>query len=292
VVAAHALEIKNILVPVAGTDDDQVALDLAIDLARRASAHVEVLHTRADPKSVIPFVGEGGSAAMVQDMIDSAARDAEQRAARARLAFDSAAAGLPVTDEPGTADGASVDWHEATGREAHWVVRRGRLADLVVAARPTDPDDIEQAVMLEAALFDSGRAVLLAPPQLPAQTGTKVAIAWNGSAQAARAVGEAMPFLRAAEEVIVLTVEEGGELPDDPEALAASLAWRGVPATVHSVKSADGGTGATVLDEAQRLGCDLVVMGAYGHSRLREMVLGGATRQALTATALPILMSH
>ena len=145
------------------------------------------------------------------------------------------------------------------------------------------------AATIDAALFDTGRPVLVAPPTAPTTVGSRILIAWNGSSQASRAVAFAMPFLEKAQEVTIAVGGHEGHVP--AASLAVYLERHGIRAAVENF-SVTGSIGKAILDRAGRLGADMIVMGAYGHSRLREMMLGGATREVLSAATLPVLMAH
>ena len=144
----------------------------------------------------------------------------------------------------------------------------------------------------ETALFEGGRPILLAPPTPPKSLGESIVIAWNGSTETARAVAFAMPFLRSAGRILVLTVE-GGMVPGpSAEDLARALACEGVDAA-HKALPADRRTpGETFLAEAADFGCDLLIKGAYTQSRLRQMIFGGPTSHLLAYADLPVLMAH
>jgi nucleotide-binding universal stress UspA family protein len=133
--------------------------------------------------------------------------------------------------------------------------------------------------------------VLVAPPKAPAKLGGTVAIAWNGSAQAARAVEGALPFLAGAK-VTVLTAAEKDEFVAAPAELSAYLAWHGVSASTATVEADSDAAGEALLAEAGKLGADLLVMGGYGHSRVREVILGGVTYHVLGNAEIPVLMAH
>jgi len=146
---------------------------------------------------------------------------------------------------------------------------------------------------LEAALFESGRPVLLAPPSPRPQMGTNVLIAWNCSTEQARATAFAMPLLERASRVVVLTVEGGAAVPGPTgQQLCRYLQLSGVPARSLTV-SLDGRlTGEAVLVHANALGYDLLIKGAYTQSRLRQLVFGGTTRYILNNATLPVFMAH
>jgi nucleotide-binding universal stress UspA family protein len=145
---------------------------------------------------------------------------------------------------------------------------------------------------LEAALFESGKPVLIVPKAAPAALGRNILIAWNGSTEQAHTNAFAMPFLKRAEKVTVLASE--GHIGDGPGAEPAALHLRrnGVNATALTVKTGDRTTGEVILDHATSLGCDLLVKSAYTQSRLRQMIFGGATRHILAHASLPVLMAH
>jgi nucleotide-binding universal stress UspA family protein len=142
-------------------------------------------------------------------------------------------------------------------------------------------------------LFESGRPVLLAPPAAPKQIATNIMIHWNGSTEQARANAFAMPLLRLAERVTVLTVVDGQEVAGPAAAdIIRQLQHNGIPAKPVRVKLGDRSTGEAVLDAARAEGCDLLVKGAFTRNRLRQMIFGGATSHIMEYTDLPVLMAH
>lgn len=274
------MAIKSILVLLSGGADDAAPVSAAFALAQRFAAHLEVLHVRPDPNAVAPFIGEGASGTMVQEMIDAASRDAAARERKAVALFEDARAKAPQ---------ANAEWRVETGREADAAVRRGRLVDLIVAPRPAE--EVEGQVTVEALLFDSGRPVLLMPPAPPSGIGSRIVIGWNGSGPAARAVAEARPFLAEADHVQVIAVRNSGAGDVDADELVQALAWRGVSAKGAMIESGDG-VGTALRRACESGSADLLVMGAYGHSRLRELVLGGATLEIIRRGDVPVLMAH
>ncbi len=287
------MTIKVVLTPLHGGDTDSAALAAALSVARQFSAHVDVMHVRADPRTMIPYIGEGMSGVLVEEMMASAEQQATERAARARKLFDDwrAQEGLPLAEQPG--DGPGCAWVELVGRADVMVARRGRLADLIVVSRPSGEDVAATATeTLEAALLESGRPLLVAAAA-PAETlGRRIAIAWNGSAEAARAVGAALPLLADAGSVSVIAVGDTAPPEAGGDALVAYLARHAIEARLNSVEAGGAPVGKTLLAEAEGARADLLVMGAYTHSRLRELVFGGVTREVLGAADLPVLMAH
>ena len=286
--------IKVVLTPLYGIPSDESALATAVAVARKFAAHVDVMHVRADPRTMIPYIGEGMSGALIEEMITSAEQQADERSRRVRAAFDDwrAKTGLPLAEAAG--EGPSCNWVETVGRPDASVARRGRLADLVVVSRPEAEAAVTTiAETLEAALLESGTPLLVAASR-PADTiGSHVAIGWNGGLESARAVAAALPFLTGAEATTIVTVGSPAPPEADAPALEAYLARHGVKAQTRNVE-AEGGksVGETLLTTATEAGADLMVMGAYTHSRLRELVFGGVTREVLAAADMPVIMAH
>jgi nucleotide-binding universal stress UspA family protein len=275
------MTIKTILALADGGNGTATTLQTAIAVARRFGAGLDVLHVRADVETMVPVIGEGMSGAMVEQMMSAMAQTVETRAARARAAYEQVCSVAGIVSA----------WRETTGRETDIVASAGRLVDLIVVGLPDAESETPLAATLDAALFDTGRPVLVAPAKAGPAVSSRIVIAWNGSAQAARVVAAALPFLQAAERVTVVTVGDIGRSASAPD-LVAYLGRHGIRATHEAVTPEHATVGATLLKQAGQLQADLLVMGAYGHSRLREMILGGATRDVLAASNVPLLMAH
>ena len=181
------------------------------------------------------------------------------------------------------------------GQVASALAGEVRFSDLFVGTRPYgDPN--RQHRIEEAVLFESGRPCLFVPPGSRAPTGYRsVVIAWKNTREAAVAVAAAIPILRAAEQVTVAIVEEDGASEKHGEAvdedIGRYLSRHGVSAEIHLVEGWNN-VSAAVLNEVKRTAADLVVLGAYGHSRMREWALGGVTRDVLSQAAVPVLTAR
>lgn len=288
------MPIKTILVPLDGTEGAQLVLDAAFAVAQHLSAHVEVLHVRADSKNAVPLLGEGMSGAMIEEMIDLAEKEALTRAQKARAMFEEACRrlSLPVVDAPPGPQGPSAAWVEETGREDEVAAQRGRLADLIVVARPTQDSDVTFRMTLNAAIRETGRPVLVIPPGVAKVAARKVAIAWNGSHESSRAVRLAMTFVESADEVFILTAEGGGTRAAAASQLATYLAWHGIQAKTRTFEIADRAGGEDLLKECKGAGADLLIMGAYTQSRVRTLILGGVTSHVLGHADMPVVMAR
>lgn len=288
------MSLKTILVPLGGTDGDVVALKAALSVARDFDAHLDALFVKLDPRDAVPMLGEGMSGAMVDEIMRAAEGEANTHLLTARRHFEAAvsAEGIELRDVPSAIEAPSARWREVVGRAEEVVPTEGRLSDLLVFAHTALDQDSQGYATMETALLSSGRPILLAPKVLPAEIGRTVAVAWNGGIESARAVAGALPFLRSADRVHVLTAETSVTQAAAGRRIAEYLAWHGVNPELTIVKPGSDPVGQAVTAKAAELGVDLLVMGGYGHSRMREMILGGVTRYVLNHAGLPVLMAH
>jgi nucleotide-binding universal stress UspA family protein len=270
--------------------DDAVcdaALAAACLTAQRFNSHVEALYVREVPQII---VSEIIPAAYVTQINDQTGRSAET--ARAHFARGLEPFGLRMAELDGPAHAPTAGWREATGRESEIVGDYGRLFDLIVVARSDRPNAAGWRETAEAALFDSGRPVLVASAVAPRVLGENIVIAWNCSTETARTVAFGMPYLKQAKQVVVLTVE-GGTVPGPTgEEVAQHLRRNAIPATARTAAANGRSIGQAMLAEALALGADLMFKGAYTQSRLRQMIFGGATDHILTAATLPVFFAH
>ena len=238
--------------------------------------------------------GDIGGTMAITSMLDGWIAEARQRAERAQCQFTSFCdrERLAITHTPPVPSGVTAEWHQEVGRESTWVVEYGQACDLITIGRPVDGGGIS-ADTLETALFETGRPLLIpgaGSMNTPAET---IAIAWKPTAQAARAVGAALPFLANSKSITILTVGENERVGEESSAkLVAALAWHGLKVSARHLQPGDGSAADTLLAAARRMGVGLLVMGGYGHSRFREFMFGGFTEQALRSADLPVLMMH
>ncbi|MCZ8150357.1 MAG: universal stress protein [Roseomonas sp.] len=278
------MTIRDILVHLDAAPAAVARLDLAAALARRHGARLTGL---AVIDIVLPPIAapDGGGAAL-GPLLDAMRRDALVEAEGIRTHFEETLSRLGVAGE----------WRVAEGLTAELVARHGRTADLVVLGQPDPESGASNATaVFEGALFSSGRPVLVVPyAGRFTQVGRRALIAWNGRREAARAVHDALPLLAGAEHAVVLAVgPEPTEAEDDPSAeILRHLARHDLSVSAARETATDLDIADILLNRAAESGADLLVMGAYGHSRLREFILGGATRSILRQMTLPVLMAH
>jgi nucleotide-binding universal stress UspA family protein len=289
--------IRTILAPVTGNRPDAAGLHAAFVVAKAFQAHVDALCVTPHPELRAPIEAASIPAPLARKLVTLATEEQARTAASARLAFDefSTKHGADPAQRGNEAapDRVTAGWREATGPLGEIVPEEARLADLVVLARDAEGENITRAA-IETVIFNSGRPLLLAPTGQVPSIGAAPAIAWNGSSVAARAVRASLPFLRQAGEAVILFADpvETGRAAD-PQRLAGYLEWHGITATIRQVTAGHRQVSDALIEDASGAGCDLLVMGAYGHSRVRELVLGGVTRDMLRRdTGLPILVAH
>ena len=272
------MTIKTILAPIRGDGKGEGVLNHALAVARRFDAHIDVIHARARPQDMLPYATIMLTEKMSHDIIESAEASAAAAEANLRKLFDDycAANGVKLVEAPAPdGDGVTASFREETGKQAAIVAVRGRLADLIVVPRP-DGDTQLGANTLESALLETGKPVLMAPDLPLDGIGDTIVVAWNGSAEAARAVDAAMPLLANAGAVNILigSDAESTELP--AEDLMRYMGWHGVEAEIHVFAAGTFDIGEPLMAEAAARNADLLVMGGYGHSRRRELVMAAS----------------
>lgn len=288
------MSIKRILCPLYGSQSDMASLTTGLALSKRFKAQADILFVRPNPTDALPYLGEGISGPVVEDIIETArkAADSAEDQCRDEAAKAAQAAGIELTDET-KADTATARMRIKAGRASDVVAAESRLADLVIVADASARDQASGPNALETCMLAEGRPVLLAPTNAAESVGSSVVIGWDESGEAANAVTAALPFLIDADKVTIVCVDEDG-VSDAPgaRALAEYLTLHNIKADIHLVPEDNRNTGEVLLAEAGTLGADLLVMGGYSHSRLRELVLGGVTRHIRSHATIPVLMAH
>jgi nucleotide-binding universal stress UspA family protein len=283
---------RKLLLPLTGTAAGEAALATSISVARIWKSHVSALHVRIDSRDVAPLAGEGLSGAMIEEMMSATDKESSERSQAVRAMFERFVAqhGIPVCEARPGSEGATASFAGVTGREEDLVAQQARLADLTVVPHPEAGDDVSSSDALHAVLFDSGRPVLIAPHTAPATIGTRVCLAWNGTAESAASVQAALPWMQRAGAVRVLASDGYQRRGPAVQELLPYLALHGVHPDIGIFREVDGSTGAGLLAAAREFGADLLSMGAYSHSRLRQLILGGVTRHVLEHARLPVMM--
>jgi nucleotide-binding universal stress UspA family protein len=277
---------KTILVPVEQHDLMNSTLSIALLLAQKFDSYIEgfALRVAIPTAFALGDVGPLPIPALEQEIVDN------EKRSRSLFEGFMQEHGVPLAADSKTP---SSGWLENAPEGDHFVGSHGRVFDIIVLGKPGRDPKGPRMTTLEAGLFESGRPVLIAPPSPQPQMGANVLIAWNCSTEQARATACAMPILKRASRVIVLTVEGGAAVPGPTgQQLCRYLQLNGVAAKPLTVGLDGRLTGEVILAHAKALGCDLLIKGAYTQSRLRQMIFGGTTRYILSNTELPVLMAH
>ena len=277
---------RTILVPVEQHHLMDSALQTALGLARQFDSYIEgfALRVAIPTAFAIGDVGAVPIPAFEQDFAES------EKHGRSLFESFMREHGVPYG---GDTKALSSGWSRDAPEGDHFVGSHGRVFDVIVLGRPGRDPRGPRMTTLEAGLFESGRPVLIAPPRPQPKMGTNVLIAWNCSTEQARATAFALPILKRAGRVVVLTVEGGAAVPGPTgQQLCRYLQLNEVPARPLTVGLDGRLTGEVILAHAKALGCDLLIKGAYTQSRLRQMIFGGTTRYILSNAELPVLMAH
>ena len=278
---------KTILVPTQNVPAMSSALETAVLLARRTGAYIEgVPLWFGIPEFVVAELATGFSMEIYR-----ARRDDETGGARTLFETFMREHGIQATS--GAAGAPWYGWLEEVSQGESLVGSHGRVFDIIVMNRLDADSTGPYNRAIESALFESGRPVLLAPPVAPTKIATNVMIHWNGSTEQARANAFAMPLLRTADRVSVLTVIGGQDVPGpSAEQVRRQLRYNGIAAEPVNIELDGRSTGEAVLAAAAAQGCDLLIKGAFTRNRLRQMIFGGATSHIMQFADLPVLMAH
>jgi nucleotide-binding universal stress UspA family protein len=278
---------KTILVPTESHGTLRQTVATAVLLARRFESYIEgfALRFRVNEFVAVDMAGAIPLESLREESLDEARR--------ARALFESVMQESAVPRADRNAASLSFGWLDESPEGEAFVGSRGRVFDVIVLGRSQADSTGLHEKAIESALFESGRPLLLAPPSPPRQIATNVLVAWNSSTEQARATAFAMPILRRAERVTVLYVEGGAVVPGPSAAeIVQNLQRNGIAASGMTVGLDGRSTGEAILAVAEKLGCDLLIKGAYTQSRLRQMIFGGATRHILANATLPVLMAN
>jgi nucleotide-binding universal stress UspA family protein len=283
---------KTILVPLEESDVLPSILEVALIVAKRFDSYIEGLYEQPGLTEVV-IAGEG-LGVTPPDLVETFQQQEKERSVRAHELFEEfmKEKGVPLNGGGPPQDHVTAGWveEEIPGRDL--VGNRGRLFDLIVVGRPVRNSATPTMSLLEAALFETGRPVLIAPPKPPSSLGKNVVVSWNGSYETPRCISFAMPLLRESEKVTVLQVEEGMVPGPTANDAAIHLRRNGINAEALNVEAGRRTAGEAVLEEAEKLNADMLIKGAYTRSRIRQMIFGGITNYILDAAEMPVLMCH
>lgn len=274
--------IKDIIVNLSVGRPRDVAGQFATSVAAAFEAHLSGLACAYEP-----VIGGLAFPSVAASVIDAYRAESQAEADRAMRAFEADAKRAGIATDTIMISATASEAAEKFGELA-------RSYDLSIVAQSQPDGDVAEGMAIEAALFSSGRPVLLVPYiQSSGLKLDRVMVCWDGGRNAARAIGDAMPFLRRAKTVDVVTIESHERRNELIGArIAGHLARHGLKVELKPIVAPDAGVPDTILSYAADTSADLIVMGAYGHTRIREFVFGGATSGLLGAMTVPTLMAH
>jgi nucleotide-binding universal stress UspA family protein len=276
--------LNDIVVHVDGAEATKARVGFAVALAKEHGAHL--VGIAFAPTALLPLYGADVGFADMTEVMESV----KVQGVNALQAFEARAKEEGVSAEAKLMQGMSEEF-------PHDFAHAARHVDLAILGQPRDGDPlIGQYALVERCMFASGRPVIIVPaaPEKLALKGTIVA-AWDGSAEAARAINDALTFLKPAARVVLLvgvTAEQGEERGPQTDDMIAHLRRHGVMAEAMRIKASEGDVGRLLLTTAKTLGADMMVMGAFHHSRWREFILGGVTLTVLEEATIPLFMAH
>ena len=286
--------IKRIVVLLAGTPSDQGASQAAVLMAKRLGASVEGLSIKIDPTELMFRLGEGVSAESIDEIIKAAEKNSDEAAARGRAMLEAAAkaAGLQVLSSPPAKDAPGAYAHEVQGPTMDVLTQQMGLADLAVFGEPGDQAPLDLAVRVEHVMMHLRRPVLIARGAIAPTLGDKVLVPFNGTVEACTALSRAAPILVKSKSVEILHLAESAG--DKGIAIDAQryIRQQGGEATINEQLPSGKGIGEDIAARAKAIGADMIVMGGYGRSRLRELVLCGATRHMISHAPVPVFLAH
>lgn len=288
------MSIKIILVPIGGGSVSMDALNRAFVVANRFGAHVKALHVMERVSDAVSF--EFHLPAKLRGSVKaSAEQSALTHASELRAAFGTACqqANITLSDRPIEGDAPSASWHQEFGHVEDILVRHARLSDLVTVPRPVKRDGTGRRSPvgrgIEAMLCGTGRPVLIEPPMAKVEQCERVAIGWNESTEASRAIAMTWPWLVSLGAVTILSSKkrEAGA-----NALIEYLSWHGITSSVVFLEGRGDSVGEAMLNVCAAEDTGLLVVGGFSHARARELLFGGVTRHLLTYSNIPTLMVH
>ncbi|NHO31122.1 universal stress protein [Acetobacter fallax] len=289
-------EVRKILLPISSARNAEAAFVLGRNFARRFNAHLAVLHVSPDGRDIAPLAGEGLTGGMVEELMSAAEREGSKRTREVHHAFEMFAerSGIAVVAPriPFPQEEPSMSFNIIKGSESEIVPWHARLSDFTLVPHPDSGDEVSSSEALHAVLFDSGRPAVIAPRAPMTHMIKRVAIAWNGTAEAASALRGVIAWASTAERVRVLHCGDYQRRGPTAREVVDYLSMHNITADRVEFAPIDRDVGRGLLGACQDFGADMLAMGAYSHSRLRQLILGGVTRHVLEEATLPVIMSR
>jgi len=292
--------IKTVLVHLTGSETDDTSLQTALQIVRPFGGHLNCLRTRLDSDGRVEVASNVAmaSAIAVSETVNALRSQDVQFTEQAQCNFNKFCENeiLLSSEKPKPGAEITAAWVEKAGDDVEQVVAYGRLHDLLVLSRKSESYIGLTPAELGSVVLGVGRPVIIAAPQAPKSFPSKIGIAWKDTAESARALSAAMPIIAKADHVIIFSVNEDGEHADKcidcMEGIADAIRWHNPTVEVQYLVPGGRHLPETILEAAYESEVDLLVTGAFGHSRLRELIFGGFTQRVLDGANFPVLLFH
>ncbi len=288
--------LKSILILFQPNDEGSAVLKVAINLTKKLKAHLNVIYAhRFTPSSLQDPHGEMRrflDDQTYQSLLKKRDAHIDEEKIEAHDLFKRIIEelGIQEVENPSIETVPSVSWDHFNSNEHDALFAQGGLNDLIVLGYGSDSLEDFNRRTIELALFNSHRPVLIAPSKANGTAGENIMIGWNRSAQSCVALSTALPILQTAKNIEIFSIDTGAKQGPSVQEAVQYLAFRGVKSVLHEVPRTPPHVGEIILDRAKEINADLLVMGAYSHNRVREMILGGVTQHILDHAELPVMM--
>ncbi|MFT5218699.1 MAG: nucleotide-binding universal stress UspA family protein [Gammaproteobacteria bacterium] len=287
------MSIRTILLPIRESDVADSLMESAIAMAIRNNAHLDLLYVKNDPEHMIPFATMGLTDSMRKMIIESAGASSNQQAQDLKQRFDQLCSKYEITQtsRKNHSGQSSADFLQLVGQRDALIGSHGRLADLIIVPQPLRVSPPPSS--FEAALRESGRPVLMVPrDKTLVEAGKRIAIGWNNSKEAAQAIAAVMDNLQRAEQVYVICSQQRMGQLSNADDVCTYLACHGVKAESIILNRGNLSAGEALLDKAESLSCDRLVVGGYSRAKIRDVIMGGVTGHLLKHAQLPVILVH
>jgi nucleotide-binding universal stress UspA family protein len=281
---------KLLLMPLGDGGDDAERLSAALLVAKALNAHLRIMHTVLEPRSLLPkkmALPKG----MLSDLDQAVTRHADRNSEQLLTLFKELCtqAEVPFAETASSGEGSSASWFGVRGVRSALVAQYGKLADWIVLSRPPGGHPTSS---FEAAVSETGRPVLIVPRRMESFSLDTVVVAWNCSREAVRAVSVSLPVLQRANRVVLLTCRANIGCEPNLDELASYLALHNVATETRVLESGPANTGAVLNDAVKEVSASMVVMGAYSAHRVRDLMFGDVTQYLLSNGKVPMLMTR
>jgi len=281
---------KSLLMPLSTSGHINERLEGALSVANYFDGHLEVLHAQVSPRQFIPEGAIGIPTKLVRELESLAGKFSQSESQTLQTEFAKLCRKLDIKlSEKASSRNTTAHWVEVNGLRSELVAEKGKVSDLVIIPQSKSGSS---TATFEAAIMRSGKPVLLVPRTMTQFKADKVLIAWNASTEVARAISNALPILKRAQQVIITTGTRKGYRQPSPNELADYLKSHGINTIIEQFNNSHSATGEALMSFAKNHQSQLIIMGAYTRRRVREQIFGGVTRHMLAKSDLPIFMMH